>query len=142
MTFAGIADFLEFCITSYPLPLSLLTLVIGFFVYWFFKVRPKEKEREEAREEANRKREAEFLQVITRSEENHRSTTALYEKALDNSTRAVENNTAALNIMVKEIERGREETARLDDTIEKLQEQERKTEDKVTEILALVKKGG
>lgn len=133
-----IFSILELCFTSWPLYVTLLVLIIGFFLYWYFKVRPKDKEREAAREEANRKRENEFLQAMTRSDENARNTVIMYEKALDNSTRAIENNSAALNMLSLEMKHLRDTSKAHDESLEKVERQTQKTNENMVRVITLL----
>ena len=142
MDLGAISNFLEFWFTSYPFPVSLLMIIIALFIFWLVKLKPehdkKVEEREEARKEAEQERTAEFVRVMTHCEETSRNTISMYERALDNSTKAIENNTAALNLMSVELQNLRDVSKAHDASLDKIREKQGQINDNVLKTLTLM----
>ena len=139
MTWSSIVAFLEFCVTSFPLPLALLVLAIGFWVFWYFKIRPQDKAKEEARDEAYRKQGDEFLEAMTQCKENFQHTVSMYEKALDNSTKAIENNTAAMNMMSLEMKYLRKQTEGQEKYLDKIDAECKRGNENMAKALVMLR---
>ena len=135
---SDVFSFLTTAFNSWPLAVALLAIIIAVFLVWFFKLRPEEKAKEEARDEANRKRETEFLTAMTRNDENAKNTIVMYEKALDNSTRAIENNTAALNLMSSEMKSLKSVSENHDEALERLGVQSQKVNENMVKVVTLL----
>lgn len=101
-----IIKFIDAFLTA-PLQLVLILVVLAIFVYWFIKERPKvsaaqEKFLQEALTEAKKQKDefqkerAEFFKLMDDYRVQGEKTSALYDKALENSTRAIENNTEVI----------------------------------------------
>ena len=133
-----LATFLEYCFTSWPFPVAILAIIIAIFVLWLVKIRPQDKEREATRDANNSKREEEFLKAMARNDENAKNTIIMYERALDNSTRAIENNSAALNMLSLEMKHLRDTSAAHDDSLEKVQTQTQKTNETLVKVVTLL----
>ena len=122
-----LANTLEYFFTSWPFPTALLLLIIGLGIFWFTKIKPerdaKEQEREENRAKAERERGEQFVKVMTHCEETSKNTIVMYEKALDNSTKAIENNTAALKMMTFNLENLINTSKAHDEGLEKIEKQ-------------------
>lgn len=143
MTLTSISEFLTFFCTSYPLPLALLLLIIGLFIFWYFKERPKQKkeleEREDKRMAEEVKRTELYTAALTRSEENSRTLTNLYDTALANSTRAIENNTAVINVLSQKLS-NLEDTQNMElKTLQDVQTEDRKLVEEAIELKTLIK---
>lgn len=102
----GIVEFIDAFLTA-PLQLVLILVVLAIFIYWFVKERPKtsaaqEKIIQEALAEAKKQKDefkkerAEFFKLMDDYRVQGEKTSALYDKALENSTRAIENNTEVI----------------------------------------------
>ena len=143
MDFSALANFLEFWFTSYPFPVSLLIVIIAIAIFWLVKLKPEHDkrvaEREEAREKVEQERTAEFVRVMTHCEETSKNTISMYERALDNSTKAIENNTAALNLMSVELQNLRDTSKSHDIALDKLREGQHKISENVVQVMALTK---
>ena len=133
-----LANVLEYIFTSWPFPTAILLVIICVTIYWLIKLRPQEKEKEEARAKDNLKREKEFLAAMTRNDENAKNTIVMYERALDNSTRAIENNTAALNMMSIEMKHLRDTSEAHDDSLEKVEVQTQKANETLVKVVTLL----
>ena len=93
MDYTSFSNFIkDFC--TYPLSLILLAIIIVITTVWFFKYKPKE-------EAEKRKRDDEFLRAQERYEAFMETQTQLYQAALDNSTKAIENNTAVVKMLTE-----------------------------------------
>ena len=101
-----IVKFIETFLTA-PLQLVLILIVLSIFIYWFIKERPKvnaaqSKFLQEALAEAKKQKDefqkerAEFFKLMDDYRVQGEKTSALYDKALENSTRAIENNTEVI----------------------------------------------
>ena len=81
--------------------------MLGIFIHWYIKERPKIsdsqnafiqdslKESKKQKEEFSKER-AEFFKLMDDYRVQNEKTSALYDKALENSTRAIENNTEVI----------------------------------------------
>ena len=98
-----IINFVETFLTA-PLQLVLILLVFGLGLYWFIKERPKVNEAQnkfildalnenKKQKEEFQKERGEFFKLMDDYRVQTAQTSALYDKALENSTRAIENNT-------------------------------------------------
>lgn len=143
MTLTSISEFLTFFCTSYPLPLALLLLIIGLFIFWYFKERPKQKkeleEREDMRMAEEVKRTELYTAALTRSEENSRTLTNLYDTALANSTRAIENNTAVINVLSQKLSNLEDNQNMELKTLQDVQTEDRKLVEEAIELKTLIK---
>lgn len=137
-----IFSFLEYCFNNWPIYVTLLAIIVAVFLVWFFKIRPQEKAKEQERDEANRKRENEFLEAMTRNDENAKNTVIMYERALDNSTRAIENNSAALNMLSLEMKHLRATSEAHDESLEKVEFQTQKTNENMVKVITLLENKG
>ena len=90
-----------------PLQLVIILLVFGLFLYWYLKVRPKELEqytslyntiiqRCETSEQELRAERENFFKIMEDYRVQNERISALYDKALENSSRAIENNTSVI----------------------------------------------
>lgn len=101
-----IVKFIETFLAA-PLQLVLILVMIAIFLYWFIKERPKInmaqntimqdalKETKQQKEDFQKER-AEFFKLMDDYRAQSEKTSALYDKALENSTRAIENNTEVI----------------------------------------------
>lgn len=123
-------QFIEvFC--TYPLSLILLAIIIVVASVWFFKYRPKEIK-------DKRKRDDQFLKAQTRYENLMTTTTQLYQAALDNSTKAIENNTAVVKILTERMNNIEDNQKDLTDIVKTLQSEDRKLVEKAIELNMLI----
>lgn len=101
-----IIKFIETFLTA-PLQLLLILLVFGLGLYWFIKERPKTNEAQskfildalnenKKQKEEFQKERSEFFKLMDDYRVQTAQTSALYDKALENSTRAIENNTEVI----------------------------------------------
>lgn len=101
-----IIKFIETFLTA-PLQLVLILLVFGLGLYWFIKERPKANEAQskfildalsenKKQKEEFQKERSEFFKLMDDYRVQTAQTSALYDKALENSTRAIENNTEVI----------------------------------------------
>jgi len=90
-----------------PLQIVHILAVIGVLVYWFIKIRPAEKSKEEETRRQAEERALEqqkiaaeekvnFLKALEEYRGQNERISSLYDKALENSTRAIENNTETM----------------------------------------------
>ena len=91
-----------------PLQLVIILFAFGIFLYWYVKVRPKElsqyenlyntviKRCEISEKELKDEREN-FFKIMEDYRVQNERVSALYDKALENSTRAIENNTSVIH---------------------------------------------
>lgn len=123
----------DFC--TYPLSLILLAVIIIASCIWFFKFRPKEVAEK-------RKRDDDFIKAQERYENLMNTTTQLYQAALENSTKAIENNTAVVKILTERMNSIEDNQKIHTNVIKELQNEDRKLVEKAIELNMLVKKRG
>lgn len=121
----------DFC--TYPLSLILLAVIIIVTGVWFFKYRPKELAE-------RRKRDDEFLRAQQRYESLMTTQTQLYQAALDNSTKAIENNTAVVKILTERVGNLEDNQKNQTDAIKELQTEERRLVEKAIELNSSINK--
>ena len=90
-----------------PLQLVIILFVFALFLYWYIKVRPKEQKAQNTlitdlinqnkvnRDEVEKERKN-FFKVMEDYRAQQEKISALYDKALEHSTRAIENNTEVI----------------------------------------------
>ena len=142
MDLGAISNFLQFWFTSYPFPVSLLMVIIGLFIFWLIKLKSEHDkrvaEREEAHQQMEQERIAEFVKVMTHCEETSKNTIEMYKKALENSTRAIENNTAALNLVCVGLQKLEETSKAHDASLDKIREKQSDIKEGISKTLTLL----
>lgn len=131
MDYTSFSEFIkDFC--TYPLSLILLAIIIVIAVVWFFKYKPKE-------EAEKRKRDDEFLRAQERYEAFMGTQTQLYQAALDNSTKAIENNTAVVKMLTERINAVEANQRVTSDSLKDLETKEDRLIEKAVEINLMLK---
>lgn len=133
-------EFLDFFCNSYPLPLLLLGIIIFCALYWYFKERPKRQKEALEKEERDRERDRYYTEILIKQEESSKTTLALYEKALENSTRAIENNTEVIRVFSERMKKLEEASEVEMKVLQDLQSEDRKLIEKAIELNILLRK--
>lgn len=131
MDYTSFSKFIkDFC--TYPLSLVLLAIIVVITVVWLFKYKPEiETER--------RKRDDEFLRAQERYESFMNTQTQLYQAALDNSTKAIENNTAVVKMLTERINAIEANQKATSDSLKVLETKEDRLIEKAVEINLMLK---
>lgn len=140
-----------------PLQLVIILLFFGIFLYWFTKERPKAiqtqndlinnilKESHQIKKDSAEEK-TKFFKIMEDYRAQNERVSALYDKALENSARAIENNTEVIKnqnthaqLTNKALETLNNTTMRTENKIEKLEDSHQKLVQKVTEVSIICK---
>jgi len=141
---------------GYPLQIVLILLALGIFLYWFIKERPKNlkvqnelvntimAECKEQRAELLEEREN-FFKIMEDDRIQNTKISTLYDKALENSTRAIQNNTEIIKNQNTHAQLTNQTLASLGDSIgrteeklEKIEEIQQDSRNKINESIIIL----